>query len=346
MGPEARPEVDSEGGEEGREEGGGGGRERGHLMNRMSRMFAQWIDMSLNTDPTSLSSSNRGAVPSRYRHCRSRRVPPPPPPTHRDGASPSTSSATSSSNDSFQLFDSDSNEAEVEEGEGERGKERGKSEPREHPATLDSKEEDIFPVVMESPNGSAVKFEGVVTMDASTVSERSTPPSPDLAKVSEKKVLLSPMEFQNTDDRLDTKGETSSAVDTEAMFTLSDGDREKSSNSKDCKHDFRTWDASSPTHASESEQSSQIEGSVASNVTVTIENRTKNSSPDSAPAVVVEGQTDSDDTCEEGGSCDESHDTQKRSHDDGLLCSQYFMRYKGHRNSRTMVRAYEIVCIS
>ena len=334
-GPEARPEVDSEGGEGGGEDGGGGGREGGHLMNRMSRMFAQWIDMSLNPDRSSSSSSNRGAVPSRYRHRRIRRVPPPPP-THHDGASPSASSATSSSNDSFHLFDSDSNEAEVEEGEGERGEERGESEPREHPATLDCKEDDIFPVAMESPNGSAVKSEGIVTMDASTVSERSTPPSPDLAKVGEKKVLLSPIELQNSDERSDTKGET---VDTEAIFTLSDGDREKSSDSKDCKHDFRTRDTS-PIHESESEQSSQgsrVEGSVASNVTVTIESRTKNSSPDSAPAVVVEGQTDSDDTCEEGGSCDESHDTQKRSHDDGLLCSQYFMRYKGHRNSRTMV---------
>ena len=62
-------------------------------------------------------------------------------------------------------------------------------------------------------------------------------------------------------------------------------------------------------HDSVSEQSTGVEGSVASNVTVTIENRTKNSSPDSAPAVVVEGETDSDDTCEEGGSCDESHDS-------------------------------------
>ena len=33
--------------------------------------------------------------------------------------------------------------------------------------------------------------------------------------------------------------------------------------------------------------------------------------------MVVEGETDSDDTCEEGGSCDESHDCQKGSHDDG-----------------------------
>ena len=344
-GPEARPEVDSGGGEGGGEEGGGEGREGGHLMNRMSRMFAQWIDMSLNPDRSSSSSSNRGAVPSRYRHRRSRRVPPPPP-IHHDGASPSASSATSSSNDSFHLFDSDSNEAELEEGEGERGEERGESEPREHPATLDSKEDDIFPLAVESPNGSAVKSEGIVTMDASTMSERSTPSSPDLAKVGEKKVLLSPIELQNSDERSDTKGETSSVVDTEATFTLSDGEREKSSNSKDCKHDFRTRDASSPIHESESEQTSQVEGSVASNVTVTIESRTKNSSPDSAPAVVVEGQTDSDDTCEEGGSCDESHDTQKRSHDDRLLCSQYFMRYKGHRNSRTMVGPHEIVCIS
>ena len=343
-GPEARPEVDSEGGEGGGEEGGGGGREGGRLMNRMSRMFAQWIDMSLNPDPSSSSSSNHGAVPSRYRHRRSRRVPPP---THRDGASPSASSATSSSNDSFQLFDSDSNEAEVEEGEGERGEERGESESREHPATLDSKEDDIFPVVVESPNGAAVKSEGVVTMDASTVSERSTPPSPDLAEVGEKKVLLSPIELQNSDTRSDTERETSSVVDTEATFTLSDGEREKSSDSRDSKNDFRTQDAtSSPMHESEGEQNSQVEGSVASNVTVTIESRTKNSSPDSAPAVVVEGQTDSDDTCEEDGSCDESHDSQKRSHDDGLLCSQYFMRYKGHRNSRTMVHPHEIVCIS
>ncbi|MCG8623365.1 MAG: hypothetical protein MJE68_15405 [Proteobacteria bacterium] len=329
-GPEARPEVNSEGGEGGGEEGGGGGREGGHLMNRMSRMFAQWIDMSLNPDrSSSSSSSNRGAVPSRYRNRRSRRVPPPPPP-HHDGVSPGASSATSSSNDSFHLFDSDSNEAEVEEGDGERGE-------SEHPATLDSKEDDIFPLAVESPNGSAVKSEGVATMDASTVSERSTPPSPDLAEVGEKKVLLSPIELQNSDERSDTKEETSSVVDTEATFTLSDGEREKSSDSRDSKHDFRTRDASSPINESESEQSSQVDSSVASNVTVTIESRTKNSSPDSAPAVVVEGQTDSDDTCEEGGSCDESHDTQKRSHDDRLLCSQYFMRYKGHRNSRTMV---------
>ena len=63
-------------------------------------------------------------------------------------------------------------------------------------------------------------------------------------------------------------------------------------------------------HESESEQST---GSVASNVTVNIENTTKDSSPDSAPAVVVEGETDSDDTCEEGGSCDESHDSNQTS---------------------------------
>ena len=107
------------------------------------------------------------------------------------------------------------------------------------------------------------------------------------------------------------------------MFTLSDGEREKSNDSKDCKRDFRTRNSSSPRHESESEQSPAVEGSIASNVTVTIESRTKNSSPDSASAVVVEGETDSDDMCEESGSCDESHDSQIKSRDDGLLCSQY-----------------------
>ena len=52
---------------------------------------------------------------------------------------------------------------------------------------------------------------------------------------------------------------------------------------------------------------------------VMIENRTKNLSPERAPAVVVEGETNSDDTCEECGSCDESHDCQKGSHDNSKL---------------------------
>ena len=144
-GPKARPDVDFEGGGKGGEgggEGGGGrGRERGHLMNRMSRMFAQWIDMSLSPSSTNeTSSSDHEDVPGRYRHHRRRRVPPPPP-THHDETSPSTSSVTSS-NDSFQLFDSDSNETEMEEQEGE----RGESEFRDHPATLD----DILLLAMES----------------------------------------------------------------------------------------------------------------------------------------------------------------------------------------------------
>ena len=292
-------------------------------MNRMSRMFAQWIDMSLSPSSTNESSlSDRGDVPGPYRHRRRRRMVPPPLPTHHDGASPSTSSSATSSNDSFQLFDSDSNETEVEEGEGERGEERGGSESREHLTALDSKE-DIFPMAMQSPNGSNVKSEGVVTMDVSTASERSTPPSPEQPKDGEKKALPSPMTLQNTDERCHAKTDTSSVVDTEARFTLSDGETENPNDSKDCKHDFQTWDSSRPMHESESEQSTRVEGSVASNVTVTIESRTKNSSPNSAPAVVVEGETDSDDTCEEGGSCDESHDSQMKSRDNGLLCSQY-----------------------
>ena len=92
-------------------------------MNRMSRMFAQWIDMSLNPSSTNeFTSSDCGDVPGHYCHHRRRRVSPHPP-THCDRASPGASSATSS-NDSFQLFDSDSNKTEVEEVEGERGEER------------------------------------------------------------------------------------------------------------------------------------------------------------------------------------------------------------------------------
>ena len=334
-GPEARPEVDSEGGGEGGGGGGGGegrGRERGHLMNRMSRMFAQWIDMSLSPSSTNeTSSSDREDVPGRYRHRRRRRVPPPPP-THHDGTSPSTSSATSS-NDSFQLFDSDSNETEIEEGEGE----RGESESRDHPATLD----DIFPLAMESPNGSTVKSEGVASMDVSTVSERPSPPSPDQAtgELKDREMNAS----QNASEKSDAKRDTCSMIDAEARYTLSDSDSETLSDSKKCEDNLRlrkTKDKSSPMHEGGSEQSTLVQGSTASNMAVMIESRTKNSSPDSAPAVVVEGETDSDDTCEERGSCDESHDCKKESHDDALLCSQYFMRYKGHRNSRTMVHTY------
>ena len=140
-------------------------------MNRMSRMFAQWIDMSLSPSSTNeTSSSDHEDVPGRCRHCKSRRMPPTPL-THLDGASPSTSSVTSS-NDSFQLFDSDSNETDMEESE----EEKGEGGSRVHSATLDSKE-DIFPLAMESPNGSTMKYEGVATMDMSTVSERVTPPT-------------------------------------------------------------------------------------------------------------------------------------------------------------------------
>ena len=39
-------------------------------------------------------------------------------------------------------------------------------------------------------------------------------------------------------------------------------------------------------------ESAQVQGSVASNVTVTIESGIRNSSPDSAPAVVVERERD------------------------------------------------------
>ena len=333
-GPEARPEVDSEGGGG---EGGGGGRERGHLMNRMSRMFAQWIDMSLSPSSTNESlSSDHGDVPGRYRHRRNRRIPPPRPPTHRDGASPSTSSVTSSNN-SFQLFDSDSNETEVEEGEGEMGEERGKGESREHPATLDSKE-DTFPLAMESPNGSTMKSEGVATMDVSTVSERSVQPTQAAEELKDDEMndSASSIKHQKAGERSDAKGNTCSEIDREARTTLSDGEKEMSSDSTRCKDSFRTHktkDTRSPMDEGDGTQGTCVQGSTGSNMAVTIENRTKNSSPDSAPAVIVEGETDSDDTCEEGGSCDESHDHQEGSRDDsddGLLCSQYFMRYKGH----------------
>ena len=327
-GPEARPDVDSE---------GGGGRERGHLMNRMSRMFAQWIDMSLSPGSNNESSPDREDVPGRYRHRRSRRVPPPP--ASRDGASLSTSSATSS-NDSFQLFDSDSNEIEVEE-EGE----RGEGESRDHLATLDSNE-DLFPLVVESPNGSTTKSEGIATMDVSTVSERPRTPTQATGDLKDDEISLSlsSIEHQTAGEKSDDKADTSSVVDSEPRFTSSDGEGEKASDSKKSKHSFRTHklnDTSSPTHEDGGAQSTSREDSTASSMAaVMIENRTKNSSPDSAPAVVVEGETDSDDTYEEGGSYDESHDCLKGSHDDnddGLLYSQYFMRYKGHRNSRTMV---------
>ena len=77
-----------------------------------------------------------------------------------------------------------------------------------------------------------MKSEGVITMDVSTVSERTTPSSPEQPKDSEKNVLPSPMKFQNTDEKSDTKRDTSSVVDTKARFTLSDGEREKLNDSR------------------------------------------------------------------------------------------------------------------
>ena len=326
-GPEARPEVDSEG------RGNGGGREGGPLMSRMSRMFAQWIDMSLS--PNSNNESNLEEAPGRYRSRRNRRVPHPP--SHRDRASSSTSPATSSS-DSFQLFDSDSNETEIEEG-GERGS--GRVQEGDNSTTLDSKEE-AFPLTIEYPNGSTVRSEGVATTDVSTTSERSIVPPSRASGDLETIVSFSSVERQSAGER-----------DAVARLTLSDGHKEKSSDSK---NSFRTRNAKDVTTSLRESgedgihtcSTRDLHGSAASNVEVTIENRTKNSSPDSAPAVVVEGETDSDDTYEEDGSCDESRDCWKRSHDDGtdgLLSSEYFMRYKGHRNSRTMVCAHEILCM-
>ena len=170
-----------------------------------------------------------------------------------------------------------------------------------------------------------MKSEGVSTMDVSTVSERPSPPSPDQAtgELKDREMNAS----QNASEKSDAKRDTCSIVDTEAKYILSDGNNETSNDSKKCKDNFRmckTKDKSSPMHEGGGEQCTLVQGSTALNIAVMIESRTKNSSPDSAPAVVVEGETDSDDTCEEGGLCDESHDCEKESHDDGLLCSQYF----------------------
>ena len=82
-------------------------------------------------------------------------------------------------------------------------------------------------------------------MDECTVSERSPPPSPDQAtgglKDGETKVLLSPVEFKNTDERSDTKRDTDSAIDREARFTLSDGDRENQAIQKTANATLKLW---------------------------------------------------------------------------------------------------------
>ena len=65
-----------------------------------------------------------------------------------------------------------------------------------------------FPLAMESPNGSTVKSEGVTTMDVSTVSERTRPPSPDQAtgELKDREMNVS----QNASEKSDAKRDTCS----------------------------------------------------------------------------------------------------------------------------------------
>lgn len=357
-GPEARPESSSE---EGR-------RDRGHLMNRMSRMFAQWIDMSLSPGSTNDSSDREGA-PSRYR--RRRRIFPPTAPPPPDGASPTTTNTTTttttssntSSNNSFQWFDSENEEA-VEEGEGEEeGRERGNSKLRDRPPTLESRD-DITPEAVDLSNGSnkcATKSEGVATKDLSTsteVARTATQASTNTGTADHKAgVLELSADKQHFCEKSDVQeGECDmSTSDAELPnLTVSGEVNDKSNDSSKNTNSFRTHDMLAEGDQSNSSDlmdgiSDQTQScdpansppSPSSQIEVTIENRTTNASPNHAPAVVIEGETDSDDS-DGGRSCDdESHDCQEEgSHDleeNSSVFGHYFMRYKGHRNSRTMV---------
>ena len=321
-GPEARPENDSEGGES---------RDQGILMNRMSRMLAQWIDMSLSPDSTN-ESGDREEVPGRYRHMRRRMAPPT---SATDGASPTTTSSATSSNNSFQLFDSD-NEEEKEERRSEDKGER--CEPTEHPLTLDSKE-DTSLLALDSPNGTAcaTKSEGVATVDLSTLSERLHGTTEAARDSSDHKASLIQSQHVSALESYTTVESDNHIPDVEANLTLSD---DRSTDSTEIVGSSRTLSEAATNEVSQGRDcelsSRDPVNSTASNTALTIENRTKNSSPNCAPAVVVEGETDSDD-CDVDGSCDESHDNQKGSHSEELVFDRYFMRYKGHRNSRTMV---------
>lgn len=357
-GPEARPESSSE---EGR-------RDRGHLMNRMSRMFAQWIDMSLSPGSTN-DSSDRERAPSRYR--RRRRIFPPTAPPPPDGASPTTTNTTTttttssntSSNNSFQWFDSENEEA-VEEGEGEEeGRERGNSKVRDRPPTLESRD-DITPEAVDLSNGSnkcATKSEGVATKDLSTsteVARTATQASTNTGTADHKAGVLElsadKRHFCEKSDVQEGECDMSTSDAELPNLTVSGEVNDKSNNSSKNTNSFRTHDMlaegdqsnSSDLMDSISDQTQSCDPansppSPSSQVEVTIENRTTNASPNHAPAVVIEGETDSDDS-DGGQSCDdESHDCQEEgSHDleeNSSVFGHYFMKYKGHRNSRTMV---------
>ena len=363
-GPEARPESDTDGGR----------REGGHLMNRMSRMFARWIDMSLNPGSDN-ETSDREEVPGRYRR---RRVPPP---TTDRGASP-TALSSSSSDNSFQLFDSDSEETVEEEkkeekekeGEGEReeelarGEERAKardvhvSELREHPVALDSIDDNLTNA-LDTSNGSvcATKSEGVATMDLATSCDSSRS-SVQAAAANDSVDDRGSVKHENSNEQSFAIEESNDVMcDTESKLIASDTgeakrhDRntadtsrtnctppaslelceslDKEDNERTCAFDSQIEPTSINKEGEHVISHDQID-SVASNVEVTIENRTKKPFTVDSPAVVIEGETDSDD-CDGGGSCDsymiESRDNEVQ------LTSRYFMRYRGHRNSRTMV---------
>lgn len=360
-GPEARPESDSDGGR----------RESGHLMNRMSRMFARWIDMSLNPGSDN-ETSDREEVPGRYRR---RRIPPP---TSDRGASP-TALSSSSSDNSFQLFDSDSEETVEEEkrkekekeGEGEReevlarGQEREKtgdvSELREHTAALDSIDDNLTNA-LDTSNGSLcpTKSEGVATMDLATSCDSSRS-SVQAAAANDSFDDRGCGKRESSNKQSFTVEERNNAVcDTESKLIASDTGEarrhnrntdtsrtncttpastelceslEKEGDEHTCDFDSQTEPTSNDKEGEHVISHDQID-SVASNVEVTIENRTKKPFTVDSPAVVFEGETDSDD-CDGGGSCDsymiESRDNEVQ------LTSRYFMRYRGHRNSRTMV---------
>lgn len=323
-GPEARPEAQS-------------ANEGGSLMNRMSRMFAQWIDMSL--DP---SHQERGRRMEMGRGRRGRGSGP----QQREGQRPSErehqsrDASPSSSDSSFQLFcDSDNEDA-------------NKNSATAAPPLRSPPEPSTSNTAVESG-----KWRGDTpsTCAASTENQQA-----GARELEGHQRLLEPATMEDSSNSVPQSSELTLSVQPSTEDTGTEQNTAVHKNLSTIRAD--------PPEACHSQKKIESDNSLDSttdkenDVAMAVERRTLSSQ---LPAIhIVEGETDSDDlkSCDEqSGSHDQpqepddphpkSHDRGERSNTvgeeqemegDGSEYSDYvqpFMVYKGHRNARTMVSA-------
>ena len=340
-GPEARPKTQAE-----EEEGGS------NLMNRMSRMFAQWIDMSLTSESEGAPPPippRRDRLIDRFRRRRAER--------ERERArqemrergeghvggtnaareSPMMSSTSSSSDSSFNLFDSD-----TEGGSQERQQyadwAHGTPQPPIDRALNVSGDMNSNKGDMNSNKGDMNSNKGDMNSNRSNLDGRIIGNQKTLETAGDGEIDGEPK-------RINTPPE-SNTTHLDNVKQQSTTELNKQDNQGVITSQTRSLEPAECCSGMQYDRSN------------TLSNDTLSSTVPSpvVPAInIIEGETDSDD--EQGllyhGSRDESHDMKGSRGDeveDGGTeskeepvekdvedCIQPFMVYKGHRNSRTMV---------